>query len=285
MNTPSRPVVVGVDGRPAGLRAVAWAAREADRRGLPVSLVAAVPDDTPDPEAAARRAHADLVAARRAALASAAVVTSTEVAAGRPAEVLADHSSDASLVVLGGDGHRPDEPALGSVGSATIVDASCPVVVVPARWGTERHVGDVVVAVDPAEADELRHATVGLAAEVARSWHRPLLVAVVLPGAHTAPDVGAARRVFDSCPDDVGPGVTVHEVLGHGDPTEELLGLVGPSTGLLVLGARSDGPDAPSAVGRAVRGRARCPIAVVPAAAARAAGGPVAAPALAGRPA
>jgi hypothetical protein len=138
------------------------------------------------------------------------------------------------------------------------------VVVVPARWDAERHVGEVVVAADPAGPDALRRATVRLGGEIARSWQRPLLVTVVLPGARSAPDVAGARRVFDACPADVGPGVAVHEVLGHGDPAELLLDLVGPSTGLLVLGAGGLGPGPSDAVGRAVLRRARCPIALVP---------------------
>ncbi|NMO89449.1 universal stress protein [Actinomycetospora sp. TBRC 11914] len=263
MTTAPHPVVVGVDGRPAALRAVAWAAREADRRALPVDLVAAVPDDA-DPVDGARRAHADLAAARRAALASAAVVTATRIVTGRPGPALAAAGRDASLVVVGSDGEEPGEPAAVPLSSSLVVDCACPVVVVPARWDAERHLGEVVVAVDPNEPDELRHASVGLAAAVAWSWQRPLLVVVVLPGAHTAPAVAGARRVFDACPADVGSGVDVHEVLGHGDPAEQLLDLVGPSTGLLVLGTGGLGPGPSDAVGRAVLRRARCPVALVP---------------------
>jgi hypothetical protein len=144
--------------------------------------------------------------------------------------------------------------------SSPAAAAACPVVVVPGRWNAERHAGEVVVAVDPDGPDDLRHATVGLAADVARSWQRPLLVVVALPGEHTAPVVDGARRVFDACPGDVGPGVAVHEVLAHGDPAEQVLDLVGPSTGLLVLGTA--GPS--GAVGHAVLRRARCPVALVP---------------------
>lgn len=263
MNPPSPPVVVGVDGGPPALHAVAWAAREADRRHLPVHLVAVLPDDGTDP-AAARRAHEDLIAARRAALATAAVITSTEVATGNPAAVLARRSYAATLVVIGSDGEA-QQP--GTVGSALVVDGACPIIVVPARWDLERHVGEVVVAVDPAGDAALRRTTITAAAGVARTWRRPLLVAVVLPGPQTAPNVGAARRVFDTLPGDVGSGVTVHEVLSHGDPADELLALTGPSTGLLAVGASRRGPGDPDSVGRAVLRRARCPVAVVPAAA------------------
>lgn len=259
MNPLTPPIVVGVDGRPATLRAVAWAAREADRRSLPVLLVAVVPGGVADPAAGSRRAHLDLSSARRAALATAAVVTSTEVTSGDPATELARRSRTARLLVLGSDGG-------GAVARAVVADAVCPVVVVPARWDTERHPGEVVVAVDPTSPEETHHGTVALAADVAGEWRRPLLVAVVLPGAHTAPDVGAARRAFEAATAEAGPGVTVHQVLGHGDPAEELRGLVGPSTGLFVLGAPSADPAA-GGVGRAVVDGARCPVALVPAAA------------------
>jgi hypothetical protein len=86
----------------------------------------------------------------------------------------------------------------------------------------------------------------------------------VLPGSHTAPDVAVARRILDVCAREVGTDVDVDEVLGHGDPADELLGLTGPSTGLLVLGASGHEPDSTDAVGRAVRRHARCPVAVVP---------------------
>ncbi len=262
MNTQG-PLVVGVDGRPAALRAVAWAAREADRRELSVRLVAVVPADAPDPAAAWRRAGEDLATARRVALATAAVATSTESASGDPASVLARGCRPATLLVLGSDGEA-GEPVPGGLPSAVVDGAACPVVVVPARWDADRHAGEVVVAVDPTGPEEIRRATVTLAADVARHWSRPLLVAVVLPGAHTAPRVGAACRAFDACTAEAGQDVTVHQVLGHGDPAEELRGLVGPSTGLVVLGATTRPHDAADAVGRAVRHRARCPVAVVP---------------------
>src|SRR3954452_23829465 len=150
MNTPSSPVVVGVDGRPAALRAVAWGAREADRRGLPLRLVVAVPDHGTDPVAASRRALADLVDARRVALANAAVVTSTEVVPGLPGATLAARSREATLVVLGSDTRGPGERRVARVGSAVTAEGAAPVVVVPARWDLERHLGEVVVAVDPA---------------------------------------------------------------------------------------------------------------------------------------
>jgi nucleotide-binding universal stress UspA family protein len=262
MSTATLPIIVGIDGRPAALRAVAWAAHEADRRGLPLRLVAVVPDEAPDPRAMARRAHGDLADARRAALASAAVVTATEVASGSPAEVLALRSAFATLVVLG-DERTPEASTVGPVSAALAAAAACPVVVVPARWSVARHAGEVVAAVDPEEPDGLRDAVVWVAADVARRWCRPLLIAVVLPGAR-APDVRAARRTFDACPDDLGPDVTVHQVLGHGDPVEELLGLTCPGTGLLVLGASDPDRPAADAVGRAVRARASCPVVVVP---------------------
>ena len=253
------PIVVGIDGRPAALRAVAWAAREADRRSLPVRLVAVVPHGVADPAAACRRAHQDLSTARRAALATAAVVTSTEVTSGDPVTELARQSRTARLLVLGND-HGAADPS--AVPSAAAADAACPVVVVPARWATDRHPGEVVMAVDPTAPEESHHGTVALAADVAREWRRPLLVAVILPGAHTAPDVGAACRAFEAATAEAGTGVTVHQVLGHGDPAEELRGLVGPSTGLFVLGTTAD--PTTDAVERAVLDRARCPVAVVP---------------------
>ena len=63
-----RPIVVGVDGTTTGLRAVAWAAKEAVLRGRPLRLVHAAPYlGTPDDPAARGRADAVLARARTVA--------------------------------------------------------------------------------------------------------------------------------------------------------------------------------------------------------------------------
>ncbi|MCA1189927.1 universal stress protein, partial [Saccharopolyspora sp. 6T] len=62
-------IVVGVDGSAPAFGAVEWAAREAELRGLPVRLLAVLPDEvTPrDDEGARRRARDVLDTAERVA--------------------------------------------------------------------------------------------------------------------------------------------------------------------------------------------------------------------------
>ena len=63
-----RSIVVGVDGTSTGLRAVAWAAKEALLRGRPLRLVHAAPYlGTPDDPAGRGRADAVLARARTVA--------------------------------------------------------------------------------------------------------------------------------------------------------------------------------------------------------------------------
>ncbi|WP_018332254.1 hypothetical protein [Actinomycetospora chiangmaiensis] len=187
-------------------------------------------------------------AAREAALrrTSVRLVTSDPVV---PERELRDIARGGPTLVVGCG--PSDVPELGPLLAA----AAGPVVVVPSTCDPRRHGGEVVVAVDPAGDDDVRRRTLAVGAATASRWGRPLLVAVVGPAAH--PDAATARRAFDACATEAGPHVAVHEVFGHGDPTVALVALVGPCTGLLVLGGLGR-------TGRAVVERARCPVAVVP---------------------
>ncbi len=264
---PNPPVVVVVDDRPATAAAVDWAAREAARRRTAVRVVTLV-GARPDPIERAR-AHGRLARARRTALGVEAVVTSAAIVSEQE---LREIGRDGSTVVVGGG--PPEGPELG----ALLAAATAPVVVVPSSGDPRRHDGEVIAAVDPADDDEVRRCTLTVAAATAYRWGRPLLVAVVGPASH--PTARAARRTFDASADDAGPHVAVHEVFGHGDPAAELAALVGPSTGLLVLGGLGR-------TGCALVEDARCPVMVVPAApaAAPAASVPAAPSAVGGEPA
>ncbi|MFS8498521.1 MAG: universal stress protein [Micromonosporaceae bacterium] len=133
-------VVVGVDGSDSSLRALQWAAHEAAQRGGTVQAITAWRWDVPG-GGIANEGPADMEARDRAAQileqAVAALTgdtpVATEVVEGRPADVLAEASRDADLLVLGSHGHsRVWTTVLGSVAEETIRQAHCPVVVIPA---------------------------------------------------------------------------------------------------------------------------------------------------------
>jgi nucleotide-binding universal stress UspA family protein len=143
--------------------------------------------------------------------------------------------------------------------------------VIPAGWDLERHhVGEVVVATDPADPHGAALGPVALAADVAARWGAPLLAAAVLPREPGHRGGARGRRMLDGILAGVpacGDVPFVDRVVGHGDAAEELLDLVGPPTGLLVLGAHgaaSSSDPAPGPVCRRVVREARCPVAVVP---------------------
>ncbi|UCM87770.1 universal stress protein [Streptomyces marincola] len=136
----ARPLTVGVDGSPQSLAAAHWAAREAERRGLPLRLVHAWINEPllvpPDPDEEVARGLLDRT---RATIAEA--HPDVPLSAGLLPEVattgLAEESGRAEMLVLGSRGHGPVLGfLLGSVGLPVIAHATCPVVLV--RSGRDR---------------------------------------------------------------------------------------------------------------------------------------------------
>lgn len=264
MTAGSRTIVAGVDGRPATLRAALWAAQEAARRDVPLTLVAARVDDT--------LVTTDLERARRVVESAVAVPLVEVLLAGPAGSALAAAAAEAELLVLGA--RTPDGQPDGTVGATTthlLARTTRPVVVVPAGWDLERrHEGEVVVAADPADPHGAARGPVALAGDVAARWGAPMLAAAVLPREPGHREVARGRRMLDGILAGVEAcrGMSfVDEVVRHGDPADELIDLVGPQTGLLVLGAHgavTSSDPAPGPVCRRVVREARCPVAVVP---------------------
>jgi nucleotide-binding universal stress UspA family protein len=135
-------VVVGVDGSPSGIAALHWAVDEARCRGGRVIAVHAwvTPYDysmevvfPPDEE----RLRSDAQQRLDESVASV-DATDVEVEAqlveGNPQTVLLQAASGADLLVVGSHGHRAlSELLLGSVSTACVHHAGCPVVVVHDR--------------------------------------------------------------------------------------------------------------------------------------------------------
>lgn len=129
-------IVVGVDGSPAGERALRWAAREATAHHGSVHVVTAFGFPDLDGSSIRYRGAQHQVAERRLAEVLAAIHTefpdvpvTGQLVAGRTADVLTAAAADADLLVLGSHGHRP---LIGSTAAHCLRRAGCPVVVLPA---------------------------------------------------------------------------------------------------------------------------------------------------------
>ncbi|MFF7456483.1 universal stress protein [Kitasatospora sp. NPDC008115] len=279
----SRPIVLGVDRDPGPL-ATAWAADAAERRGLPLRLVHAVPSVAREFRPAdegryhkALRERADEALDRAAAEARArhpGLVITTVVEEDIPAPALCRESAHASLVVLGT--RRLSRVAqvlsLASVTVPVSAQARCPVVVVPGPEHTTQDPPSVVVGVDgsPAAANAVRFA-LGLAAE-RRADLRAVRVRQRAAFDRTDPRTVEAELRRELVTGTAGlhalhPEVHLtHEVL-HGHPVEELA-RASEHALAVVVGRRGDGGFTGMRMGSVPSGllrRARCPVITVPA--------------------
>jgi nucleotide-binding universal stress UspA family protein len=136
-------VVVGVDGSPGSVAALAWAGRYAAATGARIRAVHAwhyptVAGQPPEGKAPAsvtseveQRMRDDVTNAMFDAHTDPSLQVETEVVYGHPVEVLVGASADADLLVVGHRGHGAF-PGLhiGSVAIHCVTHATCPVVVV-----------------------------------------------------------------------------------------------------------------------------------------------------------
>lgn len=252
-----RPVVVAYNDRPDSGAALAWAAREAHRRNVPLLVVNAAdyPGMTLGPgpgllDPSPRGLEADEELTARGVAEARSVRPGLEVAgmtvATAPAATLVELSGAAALLVLGGRGYgRVLAPWRRSVVSEVVAEARCPVVVVKA--GRTRPDGEVVVAHDGSPGP-LRFAADHAAATSGR------LLIVTAAGEGPAEEVlRAASRRAEDARDAVGeihPDLTVVTAVEPGS-AERALVSASARARLLVLG------------GREVLPGARCPVAVV----------------------
>ncbi|GGJ06555.1 universal stress protein [Streptomyces brasiliensis] len=135
------PLVVGVDGSDASLRAVDWAVDEAARHGLPLRLVHAslweryeggVPTDSLErPSERVMAEHVVGSAAERARRHDPSVTVTTAIVPDEAAEALVREGNEATALVTGSRGRGGLRGLLlGSVGLAVAARAPCPVIVV-----------------------------------------------------------------------------------------------------------------------------------------------------------
>ncbi|MEI5523041.1 universal stress protein [Streptomyces brasiliscabiei] len=188
----TRPITAAVDGTTESLAALAWAGREAVRRGLALRVVhawrwephEAVTVDRDGQERWAREALAEAV--RGVSELHPELEVSTALVEGAPVDTLVGAAEHAGTLVLGSRGHGAVVGfLLGSVGQQVIVGSPCPVVLVRAgdspsaeAAGREIVVGQEGTPQD--SADVLRFAFETAAARgatlrVVRAWALPPL--------------------------------------------------------------------------------------------------------------
>ncbi|MCW8376147.1 universal stress protein [Streptomyces justiciae] len=285
------PVVVGVDGSPSGLTAVAVAAHEAALRGVGLRLVHAfgwpaahVPPIVP-PWDLADAGVRELVGGTLSEAEQCArrtvpgIDVQREVVVGEPVMVLESESRTASLAVVGSRGlSRFGSLLLGSTAGHLAAHAACPVLVVRGR---PHPVGPVLLAVDGSPAS--RGAVEFAFAQA--SLHGVDLIALHIWNTHTerAYD-GPADPPFVTYDEDrlrdeeqrvlteaLGglrekyPDVAVHRRLVRGRVRHSLVE-TSAEAGLLVVGARGHGGFAGlllGSVSQAVLHHADCPVVVV----------------------
>lgn len=191
------PIVVGFDGSAESRAAVDWAAREAQRRGLPLRLVTAWiwrPVDVPSAqESQAQKQWArQLLNEARQDLAAKHpdLPVAVEQASELAPRALLEHAEGAEMLVLGSRGHGAIAGfLLGSVGQHVLARARVPVVLVRAHkpdavedaQAADEDGGDVVVAIQDRDepAEELLDFAFAVAAargatlRVVHAWSRP----------------------------------------------------------------------------------------------------------------
>lgn len=282
------PVVVGVDGSPRSLDAVAEAVRLAARHRRPVRVVHAFiwpllrvplgPSEAGPPEGGLRH-DAERIVAEAVAHASAtdaAVPVSGSIVTGAAAAVLIRESQRASVVVLGDRGLGGFTSLLiGSIAVQLAAHSACPLLVVR---GTVRPHGPVMVGVD-GSGDSVQ--AVGFAyAEAAvrgtdllavHAWGAPVSTG---PGDMLSRgyDVGAvedeeSRLLSESLAgwSEKYPDVTARRQVIRGRPARILVEHSG-EVQLVVVGARGRGGFAAlllGSVSQALLHHSGCPVAVV----------------------
>jgi nucleotide-binding universal stress UspA family protein len=165
-----RPIVVGIDGSKAAMRAALWAVDEAVSRDVPLRLLYAI--ELGDPLEAERKLATAETAVRRAFTAIEAtgqpVKIETEIAQGAPIESLIRASASAAMVCVGAVGLLHFQPRrVGSTAAALALSARCPVAIIrePHKQPRGLPVHRIVVEVDKSPDNDV---LLGAAMEEAR---------------------------------------------------------------------------------------------------------------------
>ncbi|AXI85144.1 universal stress protein [Streptomyces griseoincarnatus] len=287
----TRPITAGIDGTEESLAALAWAAREAVRRDLPLRVVHAWRFEAHDALETGDRAAQEQWVRNAAEEAVRAVRehhggldVTTDVREGDAVETLTAAAADAGMLVLGSRGHgRLVGFLVGSVGQQVIVDAACPVVFVRAGDKASGEVAGHEIVVGQEGDPEDSAAALGFAFETAA--RRGATVRAVR--AWTLPPVFAYSPASLQLLDDAGglepferknlaaalapwreryPDVHVVEHVEMGSAGQVLLSVSGTAQ-LMVVGRRARRSAVGARIGSVAGGvlhHADCPVAVVP---------------------
>ncbi len=287
---PGRPVVVGVDGSDAALRAVRWAAREARRRGTGLRLVHAC-DLLTGRGARVVDWHALRTAMQDQGgvwLDRAREVAEQTVAGPHPEVVLevtppvpalVEKSADAAVLVLGNRGLGGFTGLLlGSTSVEVAGRAHCPVVVVRGEDTSEGSGGPVVVGVDGTPVGEAAIAFAFAEASLhdadlvaVHAWSEMVFEAVVMGGAGTLDFAPLAERADETLAERLAgwqekyPDVRVVREVVRDRPAPALLRRA-EGAQLVVVGSRGRGGFRGlmlGSTGQHLLHHAPCPVAVV----------------------
>jgi nucleotide-binding universal stress UspA family protein len=152
-----RPIVVGIDGSKAAIRAALWAVDEAVGRDVPLRLLYAIEQggaQEAEPDAMARKLATAETTVRHAFTAieatGAPVKIETEIAQGPPIGSLIGASASAAMVCVGAVGLRHFRPGrVGSTAAALAISARCPVAIIRGHDDRRRQTADgIVVEID-----------------------------------------------------------------------------------------------------------------------------------------
>ncbi|MFE6175434.1 universal stress protein [Streptomyces sp. NPDC056464] len=287
----TRPITAGVDGSEESLAGLAWAAREAVRRGLALRVVHAWRFQQHDAiDAGDERTQAEWVrdglaeAARTVTERHPGLDVTTDVVEGAPAEALVAAAGEAEMLVLGSRGHgRVVGFLLGSVGQQVIAGATRPVVRVRAgdepsgeAAGREIVVGQQGEAEDSAPVLRFAFETAaarGATVRAVRAWTLPPLFAYS-PGSLKLLDEAGGLEPYEKKA--LGealrpwrerfPDVPVVEHVEMGSGGQVLLSVSGRAQ-LMVVGRRVHRTAVGARIGSVANGMlhlADCPVAVVP---------------------
>jgi nucleotide-binding universal stress UspA family protein len=270
----AKPVVVGVDGSEGCLRAVEWAAREAERRNAPLRVVSApnmpprmraevggTPTVSTELEEAATRAIEAAVTRSREIAPG--LVIDGELVYGAPATALTDEGAGALMLVVGARGIGGFAALLlGSVSRYVAMHAACPVVVVRTESADVQR--EIVVGVQhPRETTE----ALTFAFEEAALSGAELVAVHSTHGAGRDNGADATGTIAETLKGwrDKYPAVTVRPDVVHGHPAQ-VLSEYSARADLVVLG-RHGGTGSVAAIGsiqHAVLNHARGSIAIIP---------------------
>lgn len=279
-------VLVGVDGSGCSRQAAAWAAEEAQVRGVRLRLVtaywmpaanASIPLRTlTELRDAGETALLDVVGELRHRHPG--LDVTARLRYGEPSRVLREEAGGAALTVIGNHGAHRLTTTLGSVAGTVVASSPGPVAVV--RPGSVRDHGPVVVGVDgSADAD---HA-LGWAFAAAHRHHSPLTAL----SCWSDPTIDGPFPAYGGLPLDLTPlkdateaelarrlapwrakypDVPVQASIEHARPVRPLLD-AGRRARLLVVGTRGRGKITGLLLGstsQSLLAHAECPVVVVP---------------------